>query len=108
MKLFKQGVIITALAVSGAILANGQNTFQFTGVKATVESAIQLYWASNPNEVYEVDYADQLAGNADGTTAWLPLITEYPSHGTNTFIADAGNYDITPAIPHPKLAPMRF
>jgi hypothetical protein len=32
----------------------------------------------------------------------------YPSHGTNTFVSDAGNYDIAPEIPHPSLSPMRF
>jgi hypothetical protein len=67
-----------------------------------------LYWATNPNEVYEVDYADQLAGNPDGTTSWQALYTDYGSHGTNTFIADAGNYDLDPAILHPKNSPMRF
>jgi hypothetical protein len=102
-----------AALLFGVLLASfgqsfGQNNLQFTGVKATSEKAIQLYWASNTNEVYEVDYADQLAGNSDGSTAWNKLYEDYPSQGTNTFIADAGNYDITPQIPHPKSSPMRF
>ena len=97
-------VLLCAIAVHSF----GQDALQFTGVKATAENAILLYWASNPNEVYEVDYADQLNGNYDGTTAWSPLYTDYPSQGTNTFIADAGNYGSTPEIPHPRLSPMRF
>src|SRR5438552_2772831 len=101
-------VLITALTVLSVGVAHAQNTLQFTGVKATVEKAILLYWASNTNEVYEIDYADQLNGNDDGTTAWMRFYTDYPSHGTNTFIADAGNYDITPEIPHPRLSTARF
>jgi hypothetical protein len=100
--------IIATLVISLAGAAYAQNAIQFTGAKATVENAIQLYWASNTNEVYEIDYADQLNTNYDGTTTWMPLYTDYPSHGTNTFIADAGNYDLTPEIVHPKLSPMRF
>ena len=100
--------IVAALVISLAGVAYAQNAIQFTGAKTTVENAIQLYWASNTNEVYEIDYADQLNTNYDGTTTWMPLYTDYPSHGTNTFIADAGNYDLTPEIVHPKLSPMRF
>lgn len=103
-------VILIVCGMLMASIGQGlcQNALQFTSVRATAEKAIQLYWASNTNEVYEVDYADQLAGNGDGSTAWNKLYEDYPSHGTNTFIADAGNYDITPQIPHPKLSPMRF
>jgi len=99
---------ITVFAIFSVGLANAQNTLQFTSVNATSENAIQLHWASNTNEVYEIDYADQLAGNDDGSTAWNILYDDYPSHGTNTFIADSGNYNNTPTIPHPKLSPMRF
>lgn len=38
-----------------------QNTLQFTDVSTTPEKAIHLAWASNTNEVYEIDEADQLA-----------------------------------------------
>ena len=51
----------------------GQTNLHFTAVVATPERAIQLHWASNTNEIYEIDYADQLAGNADGSTAWNKL-----------------------------------
>jgi len=91
-----------------APLAFGQNTLQFTGASATQEGAILLNWASNSNEVYEVDYADSLIDTNTGTITWNTLYTDYPSHGTNTFIADAGNFDVDPPIPHPKDSPMRF
>jgi hypothetical protein len=87
----------------------GQNALKFTGVKATPEKAIQLYWASNTNELYEIDYASQLAGNSDGTTAWNKLYDDCPSQGANTFYLDTGNYDdSSPSILHPKNSPMRF
>jgi hypothetical protein len=105
---FRNTIPIVAAIAALASVANAQNAIQFTGTKATVENAILLYWASNTNEVYEVDYADQLNGNYDGTTVWMPLYTGYPSHGTNSFIADAGNYDSDPQVAHPKYSPMRF
>ncbi len=44
----------------------------------------------------------------DGTTTWQVLYDQYPSQGTNTFIGDYGNYDVVPAVPHPKYSPTRF
>ena len=105
---FRSFGVITAISASLSGVVNAQNALQFTGVKATVENAILLYWASNTNEVYEIDYADQLNTNYDGTTTWMPLYTDYPSHGTNSFVADCGNYDLIPEILHPKNLPMRF
>ena len=86
----------------------GQNAIQFTSVKPNSDGGIQLYWASTSNEVYEIDYADAVADISEGGPVWQPLITDYPSHGTNTFVADTGNYHQTPSIPHPKTMPMRF
>lgn len=100
--------MVGALILAPTVNLFAPNTLQFTGVSATSEKAIQLHWASNSNEVYEIDEADALAGNPDGTTAWNQLYLDYPSHGTNTFIADCGNYDLSPEIPHPKLSPVRF
>ena len=108
MKTVQKIIMGSALATALASTGFAQNNLQFTGVNATPEKAIQLHWASNTNEVYEIDYANALATNADGSTAWFKLYDDYPSHGTNTFIADAGNYDVTPEIPHPDLSPMRF
>jgi hypothetical protein len=85
-----------------------QTNLQFTSVNTTSENAIQLHWSSVSNEVYEIDYADQLAGNDDGSTAWAKLYDNYPSHGTNTFIGDFGNYFNAPAILNPNKMPMRF
>jgi hypothetical protein len=108
MKKIKQTLI--GLSLLAVFVGRGfcQNALQFTGVNATPEKAMQLHWASNTNEVYEIDYADQLAGNDDGSTAWFPLYQDYPSHGTNTFWLDTGNYNLDPAIQHPKNSPMRF
>jgi|SRR5665213_2463989 len=96
------GILFTQPALS-------QNTLQFTSVNATPEKAIQLHWTSKTNEIYEIDYANALATNADGSTAWFPLIDDYPAHqGSNTFWLDTGNYNLSPIIPPPKDAPMRF
>ena len=101
---FIGSVLVWALATT----TFAQTDLQFTGVKTTPENAIQLFWASNTNEVYEIDYADQLAGNPDGTTAWNTLYDDYPSQGTNTFIGDFGNYFLAPPTLHPSKTPMRF
>lgn len=99
---------ITALTVILTVVANAQNVLQFTSAIATPENAIQLYWASNTNELYKIDYADSLIDTNTGTTTWNTLYTDYPSQGTNTFVADCGNYDLSPEIVHPRLSPMRF
>jgi hypothetical protein len=107
MKTIKRGVIaLAAILMSG--LAFGATNLNFNAVSATSEGAIRLSWNSTTNEVYEIDYADQVVDVSAGGTSWQPLYTEYPSHGTNTFITDAGNYDLAPEIPHPTLSPMRF
>jgi hypothetical protein len=98
---------IVALLVT-AINCQAQNTPRFISIKLTPENAIQLYWASSSNKVYEVDYADQLAGNSDGSTAWNKLYDDYPSQGTNTFIGDFGNYLVDPSVLNPNQSPMRF
>lgn len=100
----------TVLAILITSIGHGfcQTNLQFTDVNTTSENAIQLHWASNSNEVYEIDYADQLAGNEDGSTTWNKLYDNYPSHGTNTFIGDFGNYFINPPILNPNKMPMRF
>jgi Family of unknown function (DUF6345)/FlgD Ig-like domain/Bacterial Ig domain len=87
---------------------SAQTNLQFTSVNATPERAIQLHWQSNSNEIYEIDYADALIDTNTGSITWNKLYDDYTSQGTNTFVADAGNYDLVPEIPHPKLSPMRF
>jgi hypothetical protein len=101
-------LVVVILLIKAADPSFGQTNLNFNGAKATVEGAILLSWNSTSNEVYEIDYADALNTNVDGTTVWNPLYRDYPSHGSQTFIADAGNYDYTPVISHPSLSPMRF
>ncbi|HET7624563.1 MAG TPA: Ig-like domain-containing protein [Verrucomicrobiae bacterium] len=85
-----------------------QTNLNFNGVSTTGEGAIRLSWNSRSNEVYRIDYADELGDTNTGMTVWHPLYTHYPSHGTNTFIGDYGNYDNETNIVHPKYSPMRF
>jgi hypothetical protein len=85
-----------------------QTNLQFTAVAATDEHAIRLAWSSTNNEIYGIQYANVLATNADGTTAWQSLYDNYPSQGTNTFWLDTGNYLNMPTVLHPKDMPMRF
>ena len=96
----------TLAALTGQVFC--QNTLQFTSVNATPEKAIQLHWASNTNEVYEIDEADALIDTNTGSTTWNKLYDDYPSQGTNTFWLDTGDYNSVPGIPHPKYEPMRF
>jgi hypothetical protein len=112
MKLIKQILRRTVMAVTltllpaSAILA--QTNLQFTGITQMPEQSIQIRWVSMSNETYEIDEADALATNADGSTQWNQLYTGYPSQGTNTFWLDTGNYYTTPAIVNPKYSPVRF
>jgi len=101
------GLFFSVLLTSLAVQTYGQ-TLQFTGIKANLEGAIRLQWASQSNQVYQVQCTDALAGNEDGTTAWRVLYDNYPSHGTNTFWLDTGDYFADPVILHPKAMPMRF
>jgi len=97
-----------AFGLALAMSVPAQTNPQFTSVSATDEGAIRLAWASQSNEVYEIDEADALGTNANGSTAWNLLYEDYPSQGANTFWLDTGNYTFVPIIPHPKYAPMRF
>ena len=107
MRTIRQGVF-AVMAMLAAGPAFGVTNLNFNAISSTSEGAIRLSWNSTTNEVYEIDYADSLIDTNTGSTTWNPLHTDYPSHGTNTFITDAGNYDISPEISHPKLSPMRF
>jgi len=85
-----------------------QTNLQFIAITQTPEHAIQLTWASISNEVYEIDEAEALGTNADGSTTWNELYTQYPSQGTNTFWLDTGNYFDVPPIVKPEYSPARF
>jgi hypothetical protein len=83
----------------------GQTNLEFTATQVTDEGAIQLQWQSQTNKIYRIDYTDTLT---DGGTAWTTLYDDYPSHGTNTFWLDTGNYNLAPAAVHPQKTPLRF
>jgi len=95
-----------ALALTQATFA--QTTLQFTGITQMPEQSIQISWASISHETYEIDEADSLVANANGSTIWNQLYTGYPSQGTNTLWLDTGNYFTVPAIVNPKYSPVRF
>ena len=97
------GVIIALIQY-----AHCQNVIRFIGVTQTDEQAIRLSWTSTNGELYQIQFANALCTNADGTTAWQTLYDQYPSHGTNTFWLDTGNYNLSPSILHPKSQSMRF
>ena len=109
MNTIRQGAIGAAILLATfAVAANAQDTLQFTAVRVTDEGAVHLEWASQSNEVYQVQCADALAGGPDGSTVWQTLYDNYPSHGTSTFWLDTGDYLDDPVILHPKKMPMRF
>lgn len=101
--------MVSALVLALAATTFAQTNLQFTAATVTDEQAIRLSWASTDHEVYQIQCADALATNADGSTAWQILCDNYPSQGTNTFWLDTGDYLLhVPPIVHPKYAPMRF
>src|SRR4051812_28670564 len=90
------------------LIARGQSTLQFTSVNATDEGGIRLAWQSESNTVYRVEYATDLVDISNGGPAWQTIYEHYPSHGTNTFWLDTGNYVLDPSVVHPRSAPLRF
>ena len=109
MKTTTKAILVAAIiALAASVNAQAQAPYSINRVTATVEKAILLSWSSETNTLYRIDYADQLIDPNLGYTVWNTLYDNYPSHGTNTFIADAGNYDSDPQVPHPKYSPMRF
>ncbi len=106
MKTLIKGVVGATLLTAASCFA--QTYLNFNSESVTVEGAVRLSWNSAPNEVYRIDYADDVVDVNDGGTVWNTLYSEYPSHGTNTFWLDTGNYLQTPAILHPKNTPRRF
>jgi hypothetical protein len=73
MKARQGKIMVSALVLALATNAFAQTNLQFTGINATVENAIQMYWASQSNHIYQVQYANALATNSDGSTAWQTL-----------------------------------
>ena len=81
--------------------AFAQNQLQFTKTMATGEGAIQLYWQSQSNDIYQVQFLSDLSE----TNSWQTLVDDYPSQGTNTLWLDTGDYSQTPPVNHPKYDP---
>jgi hypothetical protein len=106
MKAIKQtiGGLIVGCVLALGLPINSRAQLLFTDVRATVERAIQLRWQSQSNAVYQIQYADEISDQI----SWNILYDDYPSHGTNTFWLDTGNYFHEPAILHPRKMPMRF
>lgn len=95
--------------VMGCVLALGlfrhaNAQLQFTDVRATSGGAIQLYWASETNGIYRIEYASELSD----TTVWQMLYEDYPSLGTSTFWTDAGDQNTVSMVGHPMDGTMRF
>jgi hypothetical protein len=110
MKIIPKTIMVSALGLALAtnVFAQINTNLQFTAATSTDEQAIRLTWTSTNGELYQIQYANALATNSDGSTAWQTLYDDYPSQGTNTFWLDTGNYNLAPAILHPKYMPMRF
>jgi hypothetical protein len=104
MKFTVIAALVIACGLAGADQANSASP-QIISATPSVERAIQIRWQSESNTIYRIDFAPQLNNS---NTQWQTLYDDYPSHGTNSFIADAGNYDLVPEVPHPQFSPMRF
>lgn len=90
------------LAVSDATQAASP---QIISAKTGDEGAIIIKWQSESNAVYRIEVATELV---HGNTQFRTLCQDYPSHGTNTFVMDNGDYSQEPPIKRPKDNPMRF
>jgi len=102
------GVAVSAMLLTVARPCLGQTNLNFNAIRSTPEGTIQISWNSTSHETYEIDEADTLTTNAQGTITWNQMDTEYPSQGTNTLWLDCGNYLSVPAILNPKYTTNRF
>lgn len=95
--------------ILGLLLATAFCSFSQTpdliGASVNEEGAITLRWISQTNANYQIQCADELL---DQGTVWRMLYNNYPSHGSNTFWSDTGNYHYYPPILHPKYSAKRF
>jgi hypothetical protein len=111
MKITKLTIQIAAAILAVLIttgVASAQTNLNFNSVTVNAEGAIKLSWNTVSNETYEIDEADALNTNSDGTTIWNILYKDYPSQGSNTYWLDTGNYIVMPNIVHPKYAQQRY
>lgn len=100
------GRLVAATILSlGLISTSRAQQLQFTDVRVTSGGAIQLYWASDSNAVYDIEFASELT---DGGTVWKTIYEDYPALGTNTFWTDAGDQNTASVVNHPRDGAMRF
>lgn len=87
--------LLAGFVMFGTSMSAQTNLNFNSGSRATSEGAVLLSWNSTSNEVYTVQYADTIIADTNtGTVNWQDLYIHYPSHGTNTFIGDYGNYNL--------------
>jgi hypothetical protein len=98
---------IIAAAVLGFAVAHVAQgaSLQIISAKVGDDRAISIKWESESNAVYRIDYASDLVNS---NTQWQLLYEDYPSHGTNSFWMDNGDYAQEPPIKRPKDSPKRF
>jgi hypothetical protein len=100
------GRLVAAIIISLGLNSNSRaQQLQFTDVRVTSGGAIQLYWASDSNAVYNIEFAPELT---DGGTVWKTIYEDYPALGTNTFWTDAGDQNTASVVNHPRDGAMRF
>ena len=105
MRLTTIGIgLASALAFSASVFGQVTNIHL---ISATIgdERAIQVRWESESNAVYRIDYASILVNS---NTQLRTLYEDYPSHGTNTFWTDYGDYTQVPPVKRPRDYPMRY
>ncbi len=98
------GRLLLECLLGVGLIANAHAQLAFTGVKATEERAIRLEWQSETNSLYQIQFTTELSDNI----TWSTLLDNYPSHGTNSFWLDTGEYSQVPAVNHPKYDATRF
>jgi hypothetical protein len=59
--------LLAAAAILSAGLAIGQTNLNFNSISVDSEGAIRFSWYSTTNEVYEIDYANDLVDTNTGT-----------------------------------------
>jgi hypothetical protein len=91
------------LSVISSALCQNTN-FAVTAVTRTVENSVTLRWNSETNAIYRIEFAPELSTS----TVWKTLYDNYPSHGTNTFWTDQGDWATAPEVLHPSKEQRRF
>lgn len=99
------GRLIVGCVFTLGVCTNAHAQLQFTHTLATDERAVQLHWQSESNVAYRIEFLPDLQSS---NNVWDVLYDDCPSHGTNTFWLDTGDYSRTPEILHPMGTTNRF